>query len=146
MPIQNLYETLATKSVEELRDLARKQGMTPHHRAKAETLARQIAEHVAVKPVPQAQQEPIAKPTPHMHSEDEIRDILAPFKNIRVEFPGDGTFVMRNGRAEDSLHMTTPREVILSPKHAVLINRGELRPISMDEAARRGAAKVVCMG
>lgn len=140
----NLFDTLKAKPIEELRDLARKSGLTPHHKAKPETLARQIVEATAPKPT--QQHAPVVKEAPYMHSEEEVRAMLEPYKNITLRFPGDGTFIMSNGKAEDSLHLTTPVAVILGPKHARLINRGELRPISMDEAARRGVSNATCMG
>lgn len=140
----NLFDTLKSKPVEELRTLAIKSGLKPHPRAKPETLARQIVEATAPKPT--QQQAPVTREAPHMHSEEEIRSMLAPYKNISVSFPDDGTFIMTNGKAVESMHMTSVPAVILGPKHAALINRGELRQLSMDEAAKRGVAGAVCLG
>lgn len=127
--MQNLYETLKGKTVEELRTLAKQQGMTPHHRAKPETLARQIAEKVNAKPSnPRARQPQREAKEVHEMTQDEVRQIVP--ATVALQFPGDGTFIMTCRGAEESMSLTASEKVIATKSR--IISRGALKPVKMD--------------
>lgn len=129
MTTQNLYDNLSAKPIEELRDLARKSGLTPHPKAKPETLARQITEKVAT-PNPQAQQKHPVRVADPLNSEDDVRELLSAWPSVMVQFHGDDTFTMTCRGAVESMHMTSKPKTIRTK--AAIISRGALRPVEMD--------------
>lgn len=127
--MNQLYDTLAARPIEELRLLARKSGLTPHHKAKPETLARQIVEATAPKPqrvtAPKREREVL-----DVHSEGDVREMLAGFDKLALKFPGDGTFIMSCRGTEESIHMSSKESIIR--KKAQIISRGALKPVTMN--------------
>lgn len=134
---QNLFDTLKAKPVEELRDLARKSGLTPHHRAKPETLARQIVEATAPKPIqPQIHAAEMTEAQKkyiydrRLKTEDEVRAVFNTWPKIQIQFNGDDTFTMSCNGSVETMHMTSKEAVMVLKGREVA--KGAYRMVQMD--------------
>lgn len=111
---------LATENkLDELRQIAMTQGLTPHHAMKAQTVAKMILDKIA-NPVKQSEtlkhpaEQPIKKDAVP-HTEDEVRKACAPYitkEGFEAKFLDDQTWHFKFKGAEDSGHMTVPLRAI----------------------------------
>lgn len=132
------FENLKTMTREQLRDLAIKQGLSPHHKAKSETIIKIIMEaaltpqklpemqHVAEKPVA-----PVDRNTP-----EEIETAIAKIRERQPKLETrydaeENTWHFRCLGAEECGNMDIPLRVIVS--RASIISRGRLVMRGMTE-------------
>lgn len=114
-------EELATKSREELVEIAEKLKIKVHHKAKPETIIHQICQQPeayqrdAMKHVAETPVAPVVENT-----EDDIRNALQHLidKGLELSFKGDGTwyisFKNKWGKREESGNMQIPLRIIRS--------------------------------
>lgn len=110
------FSNLQNMELDALKELAFKQGLTPHHRVKKETLIKQIIENATKPQVKQEMQHPAEKKSPEakMNTEEEIRDACKQYfskDGFEVTFH-ENTWRFRYKGAEDSGHMSVPLRVI----------------------------------
>ncbi len=110
------FNELKSRPIEDLRLLAAKYSIKTHHRAKAETIAKLIVEHITAKPsdtlkhVAETPKAPIV-----IHTQEQINEVIAPFakkEGYVVQYPGDDTVILKYKGAEESLHMSSGLRVI----------------------------------
>lgn len=128
-----IYEQLITRDIKDLRILAAQYGIKTHHKAKTETVAKLIVEHIAtppVKPVDALKHVAEApKPALVIHSEEAVRELLAKYlekEAFTLTFPGDDTLIMRCRGCEESIHMSALLRVI--KLKADTVSRGARKP------------------
>lgn len=120
-------EELATKSLEELRDIAAKLNVKVHHLAKEDTIINQIMQQ-PVAFVSDAMQHPAQKPVAPVHN-NTPEAVLTAIKHFvekegfEAKFPSDGTWVFRYKGAEDSGNLSIPMRVIV--QKAEMVSRGK---------------------
>ena len=126
-------ETLAGKSLEDLRVIADKLKIKVHHNAKEHSIIRQIMqqpkayvrdsmEHVATTPV---------APT-HNNTPDMVMDaikVYADKEGYVTEFPDDGTWIFKFRGAEESGNLAIPLRLI--KQKAEFVARGRRALMSM---------------
>lgn len=128
------FENLKKLDINQLRELAIKQGLTPHHRSKPDTLIKAIIEH-ATTPAKQPQmQHPAEKKqeAPKLNTEEEVRTACAVFfqkPGFEANFTEE-TWHFKCKGSEDSGHLSVPMRVIKMKAESV--SRGARRPRGME--------------
>lgn len=144
-------DELASRDPKELRILAAKYGIKTHHRAKAETIAKLIVEHVTTKPHGQdalkhAAEKP-AKKEAVLNTEEEIRAVIAPFAakdGYEVRFlDNNTTWLFRYNGSEESGHCSVPLRLIRIKAEGV--SRGARRPRAISDVMHGGTSDLVLM-
>lgn len=132
------FEHLKTMDASQLREIAGKQGLHVHHKAKNETVIKQIMESALLpkSPTPEMQHmaaQP-AKPV-YNHTEEDIEALIAPIKaripQFEAIYPNDGTWIFRCKGAEESGNMSIPPRVI--KMKAENVSRGRLILMGLNE-------------
>lgn len=119
------FDELKARDVNDLRILAAKYGIKTHHRAKAETVAKQIVEFISNKPSENSLKHPAelpAKPPMVLHTEEEVRAALGTIlekQGFAARFLSDNTWLFQCRGAEESGHMSVPLRVIRSKAESV---------------------------
>ena len=131
------YAELVSRDVADLRTLAAQYGIKTHHKAKAETIAKAIVEHVTPKPQAETLKHPaeLAKPALVIHTEEQVREACAAYFRIDgfvAKFPGDDTWYFARKGAEESGHMSSPLRVI--KMKAESISKGARKPFIVKNA------------
>ena len=132
------YAELISRDIADLRVLAAQYGIKTHHKAKAETIAKLIAEHIATPKPEQSLQHPAEKPAPpplHINTEDEVLAAIAPYTKLEgfvARFPADGTWYFSRKGAEESGHMSCPLRVI--KVRAEMVSKGARKPFIVKNA------------
>jgi hypothetical protein len=127
------YSELVARDVKDLRMLAAQYGIKVHHKAKAETIAKLIVEHVTEKPkesLKHVAEKP--KPAEVIHTPEEVNEVIKAFsakEGYVVEYPGDDTWIFKYKGAEESGHMSTPLRVIRMKAESV--SRGARRIVTV---------------
>lgn len=123
------YDNLQKLELPELRTLAIQQGMTPHHRAKKDTLIRQIIEHVTQPPVKKDMKHPAEQPPKEakLNTEADVSEAIKPFmkEGYQAIFTEENWHFKYKG-AEDCGHMSVPLRVIRMKAESV--SRGARNP------------------
>lgn len=132
----NILQLGRDNKIDELRQLAISQGLKPHPRAKATTLAKAIIDHVT-QPIPQQMKHPAEQPQAeaHLNTEQEIRTACAQFldkEGFEARFRDDNTWHFRYKGAEDSGHMSVPMRVIKLKAMVVAQGAHKLRKMKFD--------------
>lgn len=129
------FENLTKLPIEELRTLAAQHGIKPHHKAKPETLAKQIIDKV-VNPAPKKQemQHPAQKPAaaPVINTEEQVREACKAYfsrEGYEVTFTGE-TWHFKYAGAEDTGHMSVPLRIIRMKAESVA--RGARKPVTIN--------------
>lgn len=128
------FENLKNLPIAELRQLAVAQGLTPHHRAGADTIIKQIVEHVTAlapsmasrdHPAIVGQSEKIS-----VNTRDQIMDAIKDYASVdgfKIDFDEPaGTWRMRYKNSEDSGHMSVPLRIIKMKAESVVRARTPL--------------------
>lgn len=106
---------LATKSRDELADIATKLKIKVHHKHTAETLINKISQQ------PQAYQnaavdDPVAPVVVFSNTKEEILAALGPRftgkEGFKIDFPGDNTVIFTYRGISESVNMSVPMKVI----------------------------------
>lgn len=119
----NLYE----KDKKELVQMARDIGIPVDGRAAKEDIIASISMKLNNPEVPPKQEEKPVKPVPVQLDEEAVRkEMEKKFPAVALEFPNDGTVIMRYKGAEDSCNLTQPMERVL--RCASWVSRGALNP------------------
>lgn len=94
-------------------ELALKHGLKPHHKAKAETIAKQIIEHVTQPKQEDVHPSQVAKPDPTLNTQEQVLDKIKPFvdRGLEATFSGD-TWTFKCRGAEECGHMSVPLRLI----------------------------------
>lgn len=135
-------ESLAGKSIEDLRIIAGKLNIKPHHNAKAATIighilqqpkayVRDAMEHIATTPI---------APT-HNNTSDMVMEAIKPYANkegFEAEFPQDGTWIFKYKGAEESGNLCIPLRLIKQKAEFVSRGRRALRHMEGFESGRTG--------
>lgn len=131
------YSELVSRPVADLRLLAAQYGIKTHHKAKAETIAKLIVEHISkpkaemLHPAEVKSQEP-----PPVHTEEAVRaklKTLAEKQGFTMEFPGDDTVIFKYRGAEESVHLSTIMRVIVNKAQNVSMGARNPRAIKGDQ-------------
>ncbi len=133
----NDFENLKKLSRDELRDLAFKQGLQVHHKAKAETIIKQIIEF-STTPVKQDMQHVAEKPVAPVY-DNTPEDIEEAIAHIKAQHPAfvskydikDNTWEFSCKGAVESGNMAIPLRVIV--RRAEIIRRGRLQLIGLND-------------
>lgn len=132
MDINNLYKL----PIEELRTLAVQHGIKPHHKAKAETIAKLIIDAVTNTKTQDTMkhESQIEKGPAKINTEEEVRQACATHfakEGFLARFDDDNWYFSCRG-AEDSGHMSVPLRVI--KMKAENVSRGARSPamVSID--------------
>lgn len=125
------YNELVSRDVADLRTLAAQYGIKTHHKAKAETIAKAIVEHITPKPQAETLKHPAEQPKAALvvNTEDQVREVIAPFAKLDgfvVRFPGDDTWYFARKGAEEAGHMSCPLRVIRMK--AETVSKGARKP------------------
>ena len=126
------FDELKSRDIKDLRILAAQYGIKTHHKAKAESVAKLIVEHITVKPQQPDLKHPAEKPVEKklvVHTEEQVREVIAPFANkegFRAEFYPDNTWFFHYKGAEESGHMSCALRVIRMKAESV--SRGARKP------------------
>lgn len=127
------YAELVSRDVGDLRQLAAQYGIKTHHKAKAETIAKAIVEHITPEPQPKPEtmQHPaeLAKPALVIHTEEQVREVIAPYAKLEgfvAKFPGDDTWYFARKGAEEAGHMSCPLRDIKT--RAEMVSKGARKP------------------
>jgi len=129
-------ESLSGKTPEELRVIAKKLNMKPHHNAKPETIIRQILQqpqayvrdamqHVATTPV---------APT-HDNSPEIVLEAIKQYSDkegFTAEFPDDGTWIFKCRGSEESGNLAIPLRIIKQKALFVAKGRRALMSLGKD--------------
>ena len=128
------FDKLKDLSREELVHLAVRQGLTPHHRSKPETIIKQIIEAATTPPKPplQSMEHPAEKKMPDaaVNTEEAVREACKAFfakPGFEAIFTPT-TWHFRCRGAEDSGHMSTIMRVIRMK--ADTVSRGARRMVT----------------
>lgn len=137
------FENLKTMSREQLLEVAGKQGLQVHWKAKPETIIKQIMEKAfePQKPVSVQQDDPYADPRlkaerPVVYlTQDEVEAAIAPIKARRPDFVAtynldEHTVKFSCRGAEETINMSAKPLTIR--RHAEYIARGAARPMGHD--------------
>lgn len=127
------YQELVSRDVADLRVLAAQYGIKTHHKAKAESIAKAIIEHITPKAQanPETLKHPAEAPKPALviHTEEQVREAIAPYAKLDgfvVRFPGDDTWYFARKGAEEAGHMSCPLRVIRMK--AETVSKGARKP------------------
>jgi hypothetical protein len=157
--VTHTAESLAGKTIEELRGIAQQLNIKPHHKAKPETLIYQIMQQPqsalnAAMPAEGAENDPMqhkaAQPVAPVvaNTEDSIREAIEAYTKkdgFVATFPGDGTWIFKFQGAEDSGNMSIPLRVI--KQRAAIVARGASRLMSMgNDGTYKGYADTIIHG
>lgn len=129
------FDNLKTMKREQLVELAGKQGLNVHHKAKPETIIKQIMDHVLVSQKPQVAADPMvdprlaAKRPEHNNTPEQVDAILAPIKARVPEFEvkydlEENTWHFRCKGAEECGNLSIPLRII--KMKADTVSRGRL--------------------
>jgi hypothetical protein len=110
-------DTLKTMERPQLMELAGKLDIKVHHKAKDETVRKQILEQVASRQMAKTE-EPAPKPVAPVfnHTEEEILQAigdLATKEGFNVKFPKDNTVIFTYRGISESVNMSIPMHVIV---------------------------------
>ena len=132
------YNELIQRDISDLRQLAAQYGIKTHHRAKAESIARAIVEHIANPPKPvEVPKHPaeIGKAPLRIHTEEEVLKAIERFSKLEgfiAKFPGDDTWYFSRKGAEDSGHMSANlRDIFMK---AETVSKGARKPFIVKNA------------
>lgn len=133
----NILQLGRTNKLDELRQLAITQGLKPHPRAKAMTLAQAIIDHVTQPPALKEMTHPAERPQAAiaMNTEAEVRAACAEYFNkqgYEAIFRDDDTWHFRYKGAEDSGHMSVLLRVIKLKAMTVAQGAHRLRKMKFD--------------
>lgn len=129
------FNNLKSLSREQLVELAGKQGLSVHHKAKPETIIKQIMDNALVPQKPQVAEE-YADPRlkserqPVFNTQEQVEAALAPIKAQQPAFEtiyAGQTVTFRCRGAEECHNLSTPLHWLV--KRANLIKVGARRPI-----------------
>lgn len=133
-----IYDELIKRDIKDLRVLAAQYSIPTHHRAKAETIAKLIIEHITTK-IPQIQPQdsmkhPAEQPQANMavNSEEAVRGAIKKYlenEKFTATFPGDDTVIFKCRGAEESVHLSTIMRVIVSKAQSVSVGARNMRVI-----------------
>lgn len=123
------FEELKSRPLADLRILAAKYGIKTHHKAKAETVAKLIVEHITapVKPLADAMKHPAEqqpKPPAPIHTEEAVRTAIKTAlekQGFTATFHGDDTATFRCRGAEESVHLSTVMRRIVMIANSVSV-------------------------
>lgn len=145
----NILQLARDGKRDELVHLAITQGLPkPHPRAKPQTIAQQIIDHVTTpaRAQPEHMKHPAEKAQPaplKINTEAEVREVCAPYFNkegFQAIFRDDDTWHFRYKGAEDSGHMSVPLRVL--KMKAMSVAQGAHRLVTMkfdgEEVMRAG--------
>jgi len=124
------YAELVQRDVADLRQLAAQYGIKTHHKAKADTIAKAIVEHVTPKPV-EVPKHPAELPKPplRIHTAEDVLQAIEKFTKLDgfvAKFPGDDTWYFARKGAEDSGHMSANlRDIFMK---AESVSKGARKP------------------
>ena len=135
-------ESLSGKSLEELKVIATKLNIKPHHNAKEATIIKHILqqpkayvrdamEHVATTP---------AAPV-HNNTPDMVMETIKPYadkEGFEVTFPDDGTWIFKYKGAEESGNLAIPLRLIKQKAEFVARGRRAIRHMQGFEGGRTG--------
>jgi len=131
------YAELISRDIADLRLLAAQYGIKTHHKAKVETIAKAIIEHITPKPVETLKhpaEQPSTQPI-NIHTEAEVLAAIAPYTKLDgfvAKFPGDDTWYFSRKGAEESGHMSCPLRVIRMK--AETVSKGARKPFLVKNA------------
>ena len=132
------YAELIQRDVKDLRVLAAQYGIKTHHKAKAETIAKAIVEHVTPKPVVDVMKHPAEQTVTSQAILNTEEGVLAAIdKYVKmdgfvVRFPGDDTWYFSRKGAEEAGHMSVPLRVI--KMKAETVSKGARKPFLVKNA------------
>lgn len=127
---------LASRPVEDLKMLAAQYSIKVHPRAKAETIAKLIVEHVQT-PARDPMQHQATKPAKPVYNNtpEEVQEAITRFtakEGFTVEFPGDNTWIFKFKGAEESGNLSIPMRVIVMKAESVSKGKRSLRGMKGD--------------
>ena len=130
---------LPARTAEQNRELALQMGLSPHWKAKNETIIKMICDSLT----PQRPVE-VSAPVKQtleivINTEQQVLDAIEPFTKrqpaFKVAFPQDGTWIFECKGASESGHLSVPLRVI--KQKAESVSRGRLVPFIV---GREGSA------
>ena len=133
-------ENLLALPPEQLRIEAEKQGLKPHHKAKPETIAKQLMDKITNPPKAEEMKHPAEKKTEpaKVNTQEEVRKACEKIfqkEGYEVEFKGE-TWRFKYKGAEDSGHMSVPLRVIKMKAESV--GHGARKPRFLAYSAQDG--------
>lgn len=139
------FDNLKTLSPDQLRELAGKQGLKVHHKAKPETIIKQIIES-ALKPATPAEMQHVAeKPQQPVHhnTPDDVEAAIADIKAKIPQFESrydldENTWYFKCKGAEECGNLAIPMRII--KLKAASVSRGRIALMGLDGHFDRGNA------
>lgn len=131
------FNNLKDLSREQLLEVAGKQGLSVHWKAKPETIIKQIIDHASAKPKqnPQDYDRKYVNKEPVYHTKEQIEEAIAPIKAQQPKFTTEYNEEEKTCKfsclgAEETFNMSVPLPVLR--KRASLIKRGRIAPLGHD--------------
>lgn len=131
---------LSDLSRDQLLELAGKQGLSVHHKAKPETIIKQIVDHMLTPQQPQVNQPPLEhydprlapKKEPVFNTPEQVEEAIAHIKAAQPKFEAlynreERTVLFRCLGAEECHNLSVPLRVLV--QKASMIKRGRIAPI-----------------
>lgn len=146
---EHTIESLSGKDLLELREIATKLKIKPHHNAKEATIIRQILQQPKAY-VRDAMEHVGTTPTAPVHdnTEEQVMEAIKTFVDkdgFEVEFPGDNTWIFKYKGAEESGNMSIPLRLIKQKAGFVARGRRALMSMGRDKTYK-GYADTIIMG